>query len=83
MSHTKRIRCDGSVRDNFLFDFVFYGQSRTPVPTIWVLRRRARVILSGAKPQGGWRSRTFSAEIPNDASHRSILVTLGFRRCSV
>ena len=32
------------------------------------LRRRARVILSGAKPQGGWRSRTFSDGLTNDAS---------------
>ena len=34
----------------------------------------ARVILSGAK-----RNRTFSSEIPNDATHRLILAMLGFR----
>ena len=45
----------------FLFDFVFYGQSRTPVPTIWELRhlchrhlRRARVILSGARAKSNF-----------------------------
>ena len=40
----------------------------------YVERISARVILRGAK-----RNRTFSSEIPNDAVHRLILVTLGFR----
>ena len=39
--------------------------------------RIARVILSGAK-----RNRTFSSEIPNDATHRLILAMLGFRLLS-
>ena len=38
----------------------------------------ARVILSGAK-----RNRTFSSEIPNDATHRLILAMLGFKRRSL
>ena len=35
MEHTRDAY---SVRDNFLFNFVFYGPSRTPVPTISGLR---------------------------------------------